>query len=84
MKILILCLLVMGTDAFLNDYVSGIKSYLGMNNEHLDEDNDEVFQRKVPYEVSTIDEKFLSEAAKLTGVVLSELDSCQHRVRNFY
>lgn len=34
----------------------------------------------VPYELSTTDEKFLQEAAKLIGAVQSELDLCHHRV----
>lgn len=71
---------ILSTNAFINDYISNVKHYLGIGNQNHDEETEEVFQRKVPYEVSTVDEKFLSEAAKLTGVVLSELDSCQHRV----
>lgn len=41
--------------------------------------NDEIDQN-IPYEVATMDEKFINEAALLTGLALSELDSCQHRV----
>ncbi|KAG5862206.1 hypothetical protein JTB14_014632 [Gonioctena quinquepunctata] len=50
------------------------------NEDPSDEFHDEIYNQKVPYEVSTIDEKFLSEAAKLTGVALTDLDSCQQRV----
>lgn len=40
--------------------------------------------QKVPYEVAVVDEKFIEQAAKYTGVALSELDKCQHRVRIFF
>lgn len=81
MKIFILLLFLMPTDAFIDDYISGIRNYLGISKQSVEDTGTEIFERKVPYEVSAIDEKFISEAAKLTGVVLSELDSCQHRVR---
>lgn len=80
MKIYILSIFFISTNALLNDYINGFKSYFGISYQTVEEDPNDVFLRKVPYEVSTIDEKFISEAAKLTGVVLSELDSCQHRV----
>jgi hypothetical protein len=35
---------------------------------------------KVPFEVTTEDEKFLQEAKKYTSLQLSDLDACQHRV----
>lgn len=35
---------------------------------------------KVPFEVTTEDEKFLQEAKKYTSLQLSDLDVCQHRV----
>jgi hypothetical protein len=35
---------------------------------------------KVPFEVTTEDEKFLQEAKKYTSLKLSDLDDCQHRV----
>jgi hypothetical protein len=35
---------------------------------------------KVPYEVTTEDEKFLQEAKKYTSLKLSDLDACQHHV----
>lgn len=44
---------------------------------------EDIYNKRIPYEVSASDEKFISEAVKLTGVALSELDSCQQRVRPF-
>lgn len=82
LRIFIIYLLILSIEAFLNDYISGIKNYLGIHNQPK-EDITDIYQPKVPYEVSTADEKFISEAAKLTGAVLSELDSCQHRVIKF-
>ncbi|ENN76300.1 protein brambleberry [Dendroctonus ponderosae] len=38
------------------------------------------FKKTIPYEVSSVDEKFISKAVELTGVPNSELDSCQQRV----
>jgi hypothetical protein len=35
---------------------------------------------KVPFEVTTEDEKFLQEAKKYTNIKLSDLDACQHHV----
>jgi hypothetical protein len=35
---------------------------------------------KVPFEVTTEDEKFLQEAEKYTSLKLSDLDTCQHHV----
>lgn len=46
--------------------------------------NNGVIDQNIPYEVATIDEKFINEAAQLTGLALSELDSCQHRVNFFF
>lgn len=37
----------------------------------------------VPFEVKTEDEKFLQEAKKYTGLKMSDLDTCQHRVSIF-
>lgn len=78
-KFIAFCFLIVSTEAVFNDYITGIKKYFGIS-EHQDVEETDIFQRKVPYEVSITDEKFINEAAKLTGVVLSELDSCQHRV----
>lgn len=66
----------------LKDYVNGITAYFGYNqeNENTQELYGSEFPQNIPYEVSALDEKFISEAAKLTGVAFSELDSCQHRV----
>jgi hypothetical protein len=35
---------------------------------------------KVPFEVTTEDEKFLQEAKEYTSLKLSDLDACQHHV----
>jgi hypothetical protein len=35
---------------------------------------------KVPFEVTSEDEKFLQEAKKYTSLKLSDLDECQHHV----
>ncbi|CAH0557887.1 unnamed protein product [Brassicogethes aeneus] len=76
--ILLTNLFIYEVHAGIGDYVSSLGEYFGYKQEQ--EENVEGFEQKIPYEVSTIDEKFLNEAAKLTGVALSELDSCQHRV----
>lgn len=66
-------------DSTITDYFKPIGSFFGYSeevktNEVID------FQKKVPYQLSLTDEKFISEAVKLTGVTASDLDSCQHRV----
>lgn len=66
-------------EASFGDYVNSIGSYFSSEKTVESEDSGDLPQ-KIPYEVSIADEKFISEAAKLTGVALSELDSCQHRV----
>lgn len=65
------------------DYIPSIgdsvkKSWFGW-----DEKSTELSLQKVPYEIEVTDEKFIEQAAKFTGVSLSELDKCQHRVRIF-
>ncbi|XP_044751710.1 protein brambleberry-like [Coccinella septempunctata] len=60
----------------LNDYIKDWGRYFGYGESEKIDD----FNQNIPYEVATMDEKFISEAAKLTGVALSELDSCQQRV----
>lgn len=70
------------SDAFIKSYVKNIGEYFGYK-QGENEISESEFHQRIPYEVSTVDEKFISEAAKLTGVALSELDSCQHRVK-FY
>ncbi|KAJ8920677.1 hypothetical protein NQ315_004816 [Exocentrus adspersus] len=80
--IIILCLIHENTvkSGFV-DYISSVGNYFGLHSEEKDDNVDlEPYNRKIPYEVSTTDEKFLNEAAKLTGVALSELDFCQQRV----
>lgn len=66
----------------VTDYLKSVGEYFGYS-QHKNLNENE-FTNKIPYEVSTADEKFISEAAKLTGLALSELDSCQHRVRFIY
>ncbi|KAJ8969351.1 hypothetical protein NQ317_016136 [Molorchus minor] len=73
-----LCFLVT-VDAGLSDYINNIGAYFGYSKQ-ISYDDGEVFSQRIPYEVSTVDDKFLAEAAKLTGVALSELDTCQQRV----
>lgn len=77
--ILIFCFIALCTGAVFSDYINSIGSYFGFHNENND-DSVEIYNQKIPYEVSTTDERFLNEAAKLTGVALTELDSCQQRV----
>lgn len=63
-----------------SDYLINVKNYFNYEtSESVSLSEDQI--PKVPYEVSTTDEKFISEAFKLTGVALSELDSCQQRVK---
>ncbi|XP_066251045.1 protein brambleberry-like [Euwallacea similis] len=67
--------------ANLQDYIKGIASYFSPSNSgKQDELYGSEYTQNIPYEVSTLDEKFISEAVKLTGVAISELDSCQQRV----
>lgn len=37
---------------------------------------------EIPFELSVADEKFIADAQKYTDLSLSELDVCQHKVRN--
>lgn len=66
-------------NAALADYFTGVGEFLGFAQKG-DDLGDAVIDQRVPYEVSIADEKFIHEAVKLTGVALSELDSCHHRV----
>lgn len=63
----------------VTDYFQKIGRYFGYNSDNQVEVGS-TYNNRIPYEVTTEDEKFIAEAAKLTGVALSELDSCQHRV----
>lgn len=68
-------------EAGFTDYITNVGSYFGFHNHNENKDESgEFYNQKIPYEVSTTDEKFLNEAAKFTGVALTELDSCQQRV----
>nr|CAI5868799.1 unnamed protein product [Callosobruchus analis] len=62
------------------DYVPNFANFFGGNEEKTEIYKSDAFDKKIPYEVSMVDETFIKEAAKLTGVALSELDSCQQRV----
>ncbi|KAK5646978.1 hypothetical protein RI129_005442 [Pyrocoelia pectoralis] len=64
----------------LFDYLKSVGKYFGYEGKEIQEWNDEILNQVIPYEISQSDENFISEAAKLTGVALSALDSCQHRV----
>lgn len=66
----------------VSDYIKSVGEYFGYTQKNKIVENG--FNNRIPYEVSTADEKFISEAAKLTGLTLSDLDSCQHRVRFIY
>lgn len=68
----------------MSEYMKGMSSFFGFNKEESTKTPSDEFNGEILYEVSTIDEKFISEAAKLTGVALSELDKCQQRVYSFY
>lgn len=77
---LLICMIVTCSDAFVSEYFKGVTDFFGFNKEQTTETTTEEFNREILYEVSTVDEKFISEAAKLTGVALSDLDKCQQRV----
>nr|CAH7725985.1 unnamed protein product [Callosobruchus chinensis] len=62
------------------DYVPSFADFFGGNEDKTEIYKSDAFDKKIPYEVSMVDETFIKEAAKLTGVALSELDSCQQRV----
>ncbi|XP_072376483.1 protein brambleberry-like [Diabrotica undecimpunctata] len=77
---LYLVLFLQGHVIFGN-WIKDIGTFLSFKQEHPENnENLEIYQQKIPYEISSTDENFLKEAAKLTDLVLSELDSCQHRV----
>lgn len=79
--LIILCFNAYQANATLiTDYLTSVGKFLGYNNAENINFEDDILGQSVPYEVSIADEKFIHEAAKLTGVELSVLDSCQHRV----
>ena len=45
------------------------------------EDNEVTASVKIPFEIKSVDEKFLKEATELGAIKLSELDVCHHKVR---
>lgn len=73
---IICCYFIISVKCSFNDYVNQIVSYFNAEEKETDVN----FSQNVPYEVSTFDEKFISEASKLNGITPSELDVCQHRV----
>ncbi|XP_065163475.1 protein brambleberry-like [Atheta coriaria] len=64
----------------LTDYLNGVKTYFGYDSTENQVEGFEGFETKIPYEVAPADEKFISQAIELTGVAVSELDACQHRL----
>lgn len=78
---LFLLTILVSAEAQLSNYFQQLGKYFGYGGETNDLETKDIYANRIPYEVSTADEKFISEAAKLTGVALSELDLCQHRVR---
>lgn len=79
-EIFLLLLGVSFVNSSITDYFKNAFSYFQNDNEE-NKSNDLVnFEKKVPYELSLIDEKFIADAIKLTGIGASELDKCQHRV----
>lgn len=74
-----LVILINVTCGSILDYIPLGKSLFG-NSEITDGNTNELSTQKVPYEVEVTDEKFIEQAAKFTGVSLSDLDKCQHRV----
>ncbi|KAI4465757.1 protein gamete expressed 1 [Holotrichia oblita] len=77
---LLICMSLTCSNAFVSEYFKGVTEFFGFNKEQPTEAIVGEFNKGVLYEVSTVDEKFISEAAKLTGVALSELDKCQQRI----
>ncbi|XP_028131552.2 protein brambleberry-like isoform X2 [Diabrotica virgifera virgifera] len=76
-----LYLLFLQGHVVFGNWIKDIGTFLSFQQEQPENnENLEIYQQKIPYEISTADENFLKEAAKLTDLVLSELDSCQHRV----
>lgn len=86
LRILDLCFLLtflVSANAQFSSYLQQLGKYFGYG-ETNDLQSKDIYTKRIPYEVSTADEKFIAEAAKLTDVALSELDSCQHRVSITY
>lgn len=77
---LVLIFLIHSCSGEIFGFVNMVSNFLGYNSKDQDVDADSKFENKIPYEVSRLDENFITEAAKLSGMTLSQLDSCQHRV----
>lgn len=71
--------LLVNTNASFSSYIQQLGKYFGYD-ETTDLDSKDLYKKRILYEVSDTDEKFIAEAVKLTGVSMSELDSCQQRV----
>lgn len=69
-------------EAALTEYFTSFVSLFGYGDEENNEQVNSVqeFKQTIPYEVSSADENFISKAIELTGVAISPLDTCQHRV----
>lgn len=80
---LFLLTFLVSANAQFSSYFQQLSKYFGYG-ETSDLESKDIYTKRIPYEVSTADEKFIAEAAKLTDVALSELDSCQHRVSVFF
>lgn len=76
---LFLLTILVSANAQFNNYFQQLGRYFGYG-KTSDLEVKDIYAKRIPYEVSTADERFIAEAAKLTGVALTELDSCQHRV----
>lgn len=75
---------LVSANASFTNYFQQLGKYFGYGQTDELEPKD-IYTKRIPYEVSASDEKFIAEAAKLTTQVgLSELDSCQHRVNFFF
>lgn len=71
---------VLNSHLALGNWITDIGKYFGYSQQQDNNGETEIYQQIIPYEVSTTDESFIKEAAKLTDLALSELDTCQHRV----
>lgn len=76
--VLFITLISMARAQSIFDYIPFGKALFGYSDGS--ENSRELSLQKVPYEVEVTDEKFIEQAAKFTGVSLSDLDKCQHRV----
>lgn len=78
--LIVVATVLVSANASFSSYFEQLGKYFGYS-ETAELEAHDLYTKRIPYEVSTADEKFISEAAQLTGVALSELDSCQQAVR---